>query len=208
MKRLMVVTGCILLLLLSSPAYSAEKNYGRFSLGVAVPYESDLKAPSLPGAAVRTKYKTGINVRGAIGHSFEKTRAEFELAYQLNDFDNANILGTNVGLNGDVSVLSFLINGYYDFKNRSSFTPYVSAGIGYSRIQVTDLNIPPAGISCATDEDYIFAYQMGLGVAYTIDENVSIDLGYRIFTPSDPNFDTTQAEFKSHNVCLGLTIYF
>ncbi|MDB9822950.1 outer membrane beta-barrel protein [Deltaproteobacteria bacterium] len=208
MIKKMLIAGVVLLILFSSTAYSAEGVYGRFSLGLAAPVESDLLDSTLPGIAVKTKYKSGLDVGGVIGYAFEKTRLEMGLAYQKNDFDNAHFQGADVRMNGDVSLLSVLINGYYDFNNRSAFTPYLSAGIGFSRIQVTDLNIPGAGIFSATDEDYMFSYLMGFGVAYEIDENVSIDIGYQNFTPSDPNFDTTQAEFKSHNISLGLRISF
>jgi opacity protein-like surface antigen len=198
----------VMLVLLSTTTSSAENVYGRFSLGLAAPVESDLLGTTFPGVAVKTKYKQGLDVEGVIGYAFEKTRVEMGLAYQKNDFDNAHFQGTDVSMKGELSILSVLINGYYDFNNRSAFTPYVSAGIGFSRIQVNDLIIPGAGIPYTDDDDNVFSYQLGLGVAYEIDENVSIDLGYRNFTPSDPKYDTTQAEFKSHNFLLGLRIYF
>ncbi len=37
-------------------------------------------------------------------------------------------------LKNEVSVNTLMLNAYYDFRNDSAFTPWVSAGIGYARI--------------------------------------------------------------------------
>lgn len=212
MTKLITVTCSVLLVLFSSLAYSADKNYGRFSMGLTVPANAYLKDPlTAPGEMVKTKYKAGVSAAVAMGHEFEKFRIEGETIYQKNEFDIASFSGTEITLDGEISILSFLINGYFDYKTRSNFTPYAGGGLGISRIQVKDLSIPISegvDISCSMDEDYIFTYQLGVGVGYAVMDDVSIDLNYRYLVPSDPDYDTTKAEFSSHNVYLGLRIYF
>ena len=209
MTRLMTVSCSILLVLFSSFAYAAEKNYGRFSMGLTVPEATYIKDPSTaPGLMVKTKYMTGVSAAVAMGHKFEKLRFEGETLYQKNDFDNASFSGTEVALDGAASILTFLANGYFDYKTRSNFTPYLGAGIGVSRIFVKEFLVPGTGMACWSDEDYVFTYQLGIGLEYVLLDDVSIELNYRYFVPSDPNFDTIQAEFSSHNIFLGLRVYF
>ena len=57
-----------------------------------------------------------------------------------------------------------------------------------------------------SDEDVVAAYQLGGGVSFRMNENISLDLSYRYFVPSDPDFNTVETEFASHNVSLGLRI--
>lgn len=209
MTKQTIIFCSVLLVLFSSFAYGAEKNYGRFSMGLTIPTESyltdSLKAPEL---MIKTKYKTGLSASLAIGQEFEKFRFEGETSYQKNDFDNASYSDTEFALDGSNSILCFLINGYFDYKNRSGFTPYLGAGLGISRIYIENFMIPGTDIDSSSDEDYVFTYQLGAGVGYAVMDNVSIDINYRYFVPSDPNFDSTQAEFSSHNVSLGLRVYF
>ena len=209
MTRPITVSCSIFLLLFSAFAHGAEKNYGRFSMGLTIPEASYLTDPSFESELlVKTKYMTGLSAAVAMGHEFEKLRIEGETSYQKNDFDTATFSGTEVALDGEASVLTFLANAYFDYKNRSDFTPYLGGGIGLSRIFVKNLLVPGAGIACWSDEDYVFTYQLGIGVGYSPLDGVSIDLNYRYFVPSDPDFNTVQAEFSSHNIFLGLRVYF
>jgi outer membrane autotransporter protein len=117
-------------------------------------------------------------------------------------------MGVSLDASGDVSSIAFLINGYFDFVNDSAFTPYISAGLGYAKVEFNDLNIVGSGLSSISDDDSVFAYQVGLGVGYAVTEKVTIDVKYRYFATDDPEFDTTQAEIASHNFLLGVRFNF
>ena len=117
-------------------------------------------------------------------------------------------LGGSVTASGDVSSLAFLINGYFDFVNDSAFTPYLSAGIGYAKIDLNDFNSAGSGESDYSDDDSVFAYQVGLGVGYAVTEKVTIDVKYRYFATADPEFDTTEVEVASHNFLFGVRFNF
>lgn len=82
----------------------------------------------------------------AVGFDFSKisninARAELEYTYKGKDTFNPDISRIQFGdnseaINGESPFLkelrsqSLMLNGYYDFKNSSQFTPYVSAGVG------------------------------------------------------------------------------
>lgn len=83
-----------------------------------------------------------------------------------------------------IDVQSLFLNAYYDFKNSTAFTPYVGAGMGVAFVGAK-MDIP------GHDEDgdwayntgkktrANFAWNVGLGCAYALNETISIDLGYR-----------------------------
>ena len=92
--------------------------------------------------------------------------------------------------------------------NNSAFTPYLSAGLGFAKVEVNDLNVPGSGLPNSNDDDTVFAYQVGVGVGYAVNEKVTIDAKYRYFATSDHEFDTREAEFASHNFFFGVRVNF
>ena len=72
---------------------------------------------------------------------------------------------------------SLMLNAYYDIDTGTKFTPYVGAGIGYSKLKASyTLTAENATLS---ESDYQFTWQAGVGVAYAVNDNLSLDLGYR-----------------------------
>lgn len=70
---------------------------------------------------------------------------------------------------------SLMMNAYYDIDTNTAFTPYVGGGIGYARLKGS-VDSRFGELSKSSDE---FAWQLGAGVAYALNDNVSLDLGYR-----------------------------
>ena len=57
-----------------------------------------------------------------------------------------------------------------------------------------------------SDNDTVFAYQVGAGVAFAINKHFTIDLKYRFFATEE--LETTIGTFESHNVYLGVRYNF
>jgi outer membrane autotransporter protein len=199
---------CVLAIFFSSSASSAEGFYVSGNIGFAMLSDSDITDSTTPGLTITMEYDTGLALGGALGYDFNRFRVEGEISYQTNDVDKISVLGIPFSASGDVSSLAFLINGYFDFVNDSAFTPYISAGLGYAKIEFNDLNVSGSGLSGASDDDSVFAYQVGLGVGYAVTEKFTIDVKYRYFATEDPEFDTTTAEVASHNFLFGVRFNF
>lgn len=178
--------------------------------------ESDDPSDSNADVFEGITYKDGLAGGLAIGYDFGNPRIEGEVSYQKNDFDSFNVFSggkhISIGLSGNVTLLSFLVNGYYDFTNSSSFTPYISGGLGCAKISINDIlrddqhQFDEGGTSA---HDTVFAYQVGTGVEYAITNRVSLDARYRYFAISDAEFkEETKWEFDSHNVLLGIRVNF
>lgn len=207
-KNLIITFICVLAFFFSTPSYGAEGLYMSGNLGIAMASDSDLTDSSVPGVTVNTEFDTGYALGAALGYGFNKFRVEGEISYQRNDVDKIGTLGVFLAATGDATALSFLINGYYDFINSSAFTPYISAGLGMAQVEFNNLNISGLGFADSSDQDTVFAYQMGIGIGYAATEKVTIDVKYRYFGTEDSEYGTTKAEFVSNNILFGIRINF
>ena len=204
-KTILGVACCAALLSVSSFAHSATGPYISGNLGLAIPSDSDIE-----NTVLTLESDSGLAFGVAIGQGFSgNLRLEAELAYQKNDLDKASVSGLGSAvIDGDTSNTALLLNGYYDFKNESAFTPFISAGIGMAKVEVSNIVLPGVGLATSSDDDTVFAYQIGAGLGYAINEKVSLDVKYRYFATSDPEFELTSAEYSSHNIYAGIRVGF
>ena len=179
------------------------------------------------------------NISAAIGFDFSKVskvnaRAELEYTYKdkatfAPNISSAILNGVEVqGFEGFPSILvnelrtqSLMLNGYYDFKNKSKFTPYLSAGVGVSRIE-NKVSINPEffGFSenITTDTNNNFTWTAGAGIAYKVTENVALDLAYRYVDAGETDVSQSfegigiklknTADLVSHDYSLGVRYNF
>ena len=100
-----------------------------------------------------------------------------------------------------------LLNVYGDIKTATPFTPYVGAGIGYSW---SNIALKEEGGKLEFD-DSAFAWQVGAGVSYALDNALTLDLGYRFMNVMGLEYEGTdegeaikvKADTYSHQVYLG-----
>lgn len=114
---------------------------------------------------------------------------------------NANFKGEDIGCTGgappcepDVytgskSEWTFLLNGYVDLGTWDNFTPFVGAGVGFSRNTIssfTDTNVVRNGVSTAdTHSKWSFAWALMAGVGYRVTDNLTLELSYRYIDLGD-----------------------
>ena len=203
-KKFLAIAFCSTLLSVASISHSAEGPYVSGSLGLAIASDSELTDSTAPGVTGDLESDKGLALGIAAGYDFGNARLEGELAYQKNDMDKLSVTGpggsVSGSVDGDTSSTALLLNGYYDFKNTSALTPFIGAGLGFAKIE-TDGDL-------GSDDDTVFAYQVGFGAGYAVNEKVTLDLKYRYFATSDPEFDTTTAEYSSHNIYAGIRVGF
>ncbi|HEY1154251.1 MAG TPA: outer membrane beta-barrel protein, partial [Pseudolabrys sp.] len=121
-----------------------------------------------------------------------------------------------------------LANAYVDLGTWNNFTPFVGAGVGFSRNTIhsfTDTCVVCAGGSVATGADaskWDFAWALHAGVSYKVSKNFAIELAYRyvnlggarsgdLVTYNGINNVNNPMEFKSltsHDIRLGLRMNF
>lgn len=131
------------------------------------------------------------DIMGDIGAGYKfgnGLRIEGEAAYRNNDLD---------GLPGAAAeVASLMINGIFDFNPDGGFQPYVGVGAGYANLEVLD------------DDESDWAWQAMAGVGIPLDDNVTLDIGYRFFAIEELDFDGDEVEYEHQAVTVGLRYQF
>jgi len=201
-KKLIFLMVSLILFLFSSSIYGTDGLYVGGDIGIGLASDMDM---DMNNYIFDIEFDPGINLGAAVGYSFGKIRAEGEIGWQKNRVDKVTYGSYEETYNGhiDLSNLSFLANGYYDFPNSSPFTPYVSAGIGFTYMKWEE--------SAYNDyDDTVFAYQIGAGIGYAINERLTIDAKYRYYGTAEPDFNTDYAlgKFGSHNFLIGVRVGF
>ena len=149
-------------------------------------------------------YNTGVTLLGAVGYGFKNNcRVEGEVGYQTNN--NNNYYGVHV--NRDISVISFLANGYYDIPSFGVALPYITAGLGVANVNAGSLTFHGGLPALPSINSTAFAYQIGLGVTIPLNSNIKLDARYRYFATNvtvDTLFENNR--LSSNSVLLGLKI--
>ena len=130
-------------------------------------------------------------------------RLEGGVGYQTNN--NNNFYGVNV--NRDISVLSFLANGYFDIPAFGVAQPYITAGAGVANVNAGSLALPGGLPGLPSVNESAFAYQVGVGFTIPLSGNIKLDARYRYFATNvtvDTLFENKR--LSSNSVLLGLKI--
>lgn len=130
----------------------------------------------------------------------ENGRVDFETMYS-----RANIESSNSPLVFDksASIFAFLLNLYYNPSVQDTqFAPYIGLGIGPTVFRLKRINGSPQS-SMPLNVPW-FAYQIKLGINYSIIPEVKTFLGYRYFSVPIPVAD----DISTHNIEVGLIFNF
>jgi len=155
------------------------------------------------GDEAEISFDTGFGITAAIGNAYENgLRGEVEFGYRTSDMDEFDSdSGSGSIDDGDISTISLMLNGYYDFRPKETISPFIGAGIGYANVEG---DIEELG----REDDNVFAYQVAVGVAFAINPQTKIDVQYRYFDTDDGDFDNLEVEYGTHNAMLGVRYSF
>ena len=127
----------------------------------------------------------------------------------------------------DIKNQILMFNTYYDFKTNSKFTPYINAGLGISRTKLRAfhfMNLGEDGRAIIEDKSTNFAWAVGAGINYAVNDQASLDFNYRYVDLGDINGEkkysfsnntyyqqfkiNNSLELKSHDFSIGLRYKF
>lgn len=202
----------VLFMMLIFPGISLSASSGPYvggQFGMTFLLDSDKYGDSV--IKMELDFDPGFNLGLTGGYNWKMFRMEGEVQYQKNNIDSFKVCygstcASDVSSSGDVTIFSFLANVYLDFVNKTAFTPYITAGIGLATVEVNDFEV--AGWQMGDSDDTVFAYQIGTGIAYAINEKFTIDLKYRYHDITELDFDGVEIDFANHDVYVGLRYYF
>ncbi|MDR0238862.1 MAG: outer membrane beta-barrel protein [Deltaproteobacteria bacterium] len=107
------------------------------------------------------------------------------------------------------NVQTLQANVYWDIDTGTAFKPFIGGGLGLSFIYADYM---PEGRGSYSDSTTGFAWNAGAGVAYDINESITVDLAYRFagFGHAEartPN-STTRNYMTANEFLLGLRLHF
>ena len=129
----------------------------------------------------------------------------------------------------NVQLQTVLLNTYWDMHNTTPFTPWLSAGLGVSRLSLdqhtidTDTQISTGLVDSPTissnhsGSSTHVAWSVGAGVNWGMTDNVSVDLSYRYldagdvearYTTRKGSRETAKVSVTSNDVMLGVRYTF
>ncbi len=133
-------------------------------------------------------------------------RVEVEGAYRPSEVDS--ITGDTGSASGDVDTISALLNGFYDIGVSDRIDLFIGGGLGIANVDYD--GVTPVGSSSIDDDDWGFAWQLGAGAAYALNERLKLALDYRYLNvedldfPTSPNIGSVDADYEDHAVFVGL----
>ena len=181
-----------------SGAASADPVVGPYgSLGVGAQFNSST------GSAT---YNLGPSYAASLGWSFGNGfRSEFEAAYAGNGIDKLN----HVKQGGNLHVVSFLLNGIYDFDQYpllGVLTPHAGAGVGFSSVHAGGFNAggPVPGLI----SEKTLTFQGILGVETPLAYGTKLDVDYRLLSNPHVKFvqgtNFSQGNLFDHTLMLSV----
>ena len=173
------------------------------------------------GTSFRFDPDTGFTLGGAAGLHLDKwlkgLRVELEASYRHNDvggsWTNFSVpfLFTGGPVNGTMSNFAVMANVWYDIDVGQKWVPYLGGGAGWDRARFDGVFV---GSTAFSVERNGFAFQVGGGINYPIQDGVSLGIGYRYFRGPDiknnifvgKNNLPASLDNENHAVTLNLTI--
>ena len=199
------------LMIASVASSQITKPYASLSIGAGFITDADMKIPT---GWTEFTFDGGLTIEGAVGCGFEgmPIRVELALAHQKNDLDQFNSKTAEISGSaaGDLAMLSFMANGYWDIETDTPITPYFLAGIGFIN---ADLDIEDTSVTVAASrDDTVFAGTIGVGVGCEVSENLIIDLKYKYLMAQDLedtlDGDKVKIELAGHMFQIGARCQF
>ncbi|WP_272680176.1 outer membrane protein [Providencia sp. PROV032] len=167
----------------------SDQKWEESDVGFYESYNNGSKTKAVFGGGIALGYDlydvTSLPLRAELDITLRgKASSKHNLFYENNSFFTASD-----DIKNDITLNTFMVNAYYDFKNETNFTPYVSVGLGLASIKHKSSysyeEKSHQGMYYGYDSlsksktNSNFAWSLGLGSQYAINDNLSLDLSYR-----------------------------
>ncbi|MGX7927361.1 OmpA family protein [Tsuneonella sp. HG094] len=164
--------------------------------------------------SVTTDTHYGYDFGGIVGYDFGFIRLEAEAGYRAADLDTlsstrplfptAAPAGTYAA-GGDMSVLSFMLNGLVDFGPDDGLQGFVGGGVGVARTKVNGATVDVSSPGWLDDSDSGFAWQALAGVRAPLTDSIDVGLKYRFFNTAgldlvDTSGRDVEGKWRSHSL--------
>lgn len=191
---------------INAGASYGQKPKGDFS-------EGTLGSSPIYGFAVGYKFHENFRTDFSVDY-----RSSFENDYTTTEVDDGITYTTTNKIK--VKSLVYMANFYYDMDTMSGFTPYVTTGLGVARNSTNNYIANTRGSDGTFDSNVYpkktttdFAWKIGLGSKYEINQDFDFDLRYQYadlgdFKTGNDGSESLKGSIKSHEILVGLAYKF
>ena len=164
-----------LALMLAQPAQAADEGpYISFDVGANLLQDVTQTFPTDGNVSSKRSFDTGLRFDMIGGYNLNSWAAlEFETGFLENEMEHSSSAWWGA--------VPLLANVVFRYENSTKFVPYIGAGAGGA--------ISMVGDSSGSDSDAVFAYQAKAGVAYKVEENMMVDVGYKFFSTDEQTYN-------------------
>lgn len=222
--RLFALGAAIGIVLAATAARADDGWYGSIHLGGAYLLDADVDTRQRGGGSVivpdgsEFAYDVGWSFGGTVGYDFGFLRFDVEYNYNKNTVSRLNTTPAS----GEITTISYLLNGYLDFDLIPNTTVYVGGGVGVSSQKlVVHANaggsLPAGSLIASTNDPITPTWQIGGGIGYAFSHRWMLTLDYRlidanIFSPDfrtpAPESQVFRPDYFRNDVRLGIRMYF
>lgn len=216
MKRqtLYIMGTALLLLAISSSTAAAGYYIGLQGGGGFLPESKGSDAQGSVNFSYDTGYDASVTLGYDLGNNHPNIgsgRVELEFNTASNDIDEIEFVENNEAAEGSADRTSIMLNTIGEYVTESGLIIYALLGIGWAEITLD--NVAILGEVFVDDSNSQLAYQAGLGVGWKLSQHLAIDVGYRFYGTTDPEFtkkDGTNLDYEyiSHRIVAGFRLHF
>lgn len=141
--------------------------------------------------------KKRLMASGALGYRYKHVRAELEYIWRKKNSEDVTEF-----TEGSFKSQSYMLVLYYDFMPYYWFTPFVNAGIGYTRSKL-GINNVVTPFRHTIKED-AFTWSLGAGLSAKITNRWNLDIGYRYFDMGDLSMYNGKTTLEDQEIYAGL----
>jgi len=193
MKKLLLATSAAVLLTSFAAKAECDGIYGAIRAGY-VKHSAD----KLQGNFEDRRFM----MSGALGYRWEYFRTELEYVWRKYNRDRST--PPSIGL---LKTYSYMWNAYYDILPYNWWTPYVGAGIGFTKIRYLDKH----SVTGLVNEEWAttkFTWALGGGLSLKVTNRWNIDAGYRYYNLGSPKRPGKTYKVKAQEIYGGIRYVF
>ena len=178
MKSVAAAAGLLFFLIGVAAPNPALAGYITAGFGLALPED---RYNEVNYGLSQWEFDESAHLSFAFGGNLKAVRLEGELSYRKLDFEGRTSLpsGAQQNLGGDQTQIQIMFNGVYQIMPRWRISPFIGAGVGFTRVSWNDVN----GI--IDDSDLVFTYQGLAGISVRISEKFFMEGKYYYVVPDD-----------------------
>lgn len=164
-------------------------------LGMSSLSNSDIKDI---GNSADVSFDSGFMINGSFGYHYSKNiRFEGTIGYRTGGVDKLSLDGASQGGPGDMNILAFMANAYYDIDLGSPVRPYIGLGLGMGLVEL-NTNASSGGASFSVDDSAAtLLWNLMVGISYEVNDKIDVDFGYRYLGGIDASLNTAFADTSS-----------